>query len=56
MYKATQDFKSYKHGTFKKGEEVPFNKQWLEAGLIEDKPDTPKKETKPKKQKAKETK
>lgn len=55
MYIAKKDFKAYKLGLVKKGSETPFNKSWLDAGLIEEvesKPE-PKKaiEVKPHKQK-----
>lgn len=36
MYKATQNFKSYKLGKVKKGQEVPFNQTWLDEGMIEE--------------------
>lgn len=39
MYQATRDFNSYHLGDIKKGQEVPLNKAWLEAGLIEIKPE-----------------
>jgi hypothetical protein len=59
MYIAKKDFKAYMLGKVKKGQEVGFNKSWLDAGLIEEaesKPEEKKNlETKPKKQK-KETK
>ncbi|MGB1321749.1 MAG: hypothetical protein ACPG5L_12535 [Vibrio gallaecicus] len=59
MYIATKNFKAYMVGEVKQGQEVPFNKAWLDAGLIkevESKPVQKKEiETKPKKQK-KETK
>ena len=59
MYIATQNFKAYMVGEVEKGQEVPFNKTWLDAGMIkevesevESKPE-PKKEieSKPHKQK-----
>ena len=55
MYIATQNFKAYMVGEVEKGQEVPFNKTWLDAGMIEEvesKPE-PKKEieSKPHKQK-----
>lgn len=58
MYIATKDFKSYKLGLKKKGEEVEFNQFWLDAGLIaEGKPEPKAKiETKPEPKKKKETK
>lgn len=56
MYKATQNFKSYKLGDIKQGQEVDHNQTWEDEGLIEleTKPQ-PKAEieTKPKKTKAK---
>lgn len=59
MYIATQNFKAYMVGEIEEGKEVPFNKTWLDAGMIkevESKPEQKKEiETKPKKQK-KETK
>ncbi|MGB1321438.1 MAG: hypothetical protein ACPG5L_10950 [Vibrio gallaecicus] len=59
MYIATQNFKAYMVGEVKEGQEVSFNKTWLDAGMIkevESKPVQKKEiETKPKKQK-KETK
>lgn len=60
MYIAKKDFKAYKLGDVKKGKEVPFNKSWIDAGLIEEvesKPEPDKKlETKPEKQKGKKVK
>jgi hypothetical protein len=55
MYIATQKFKAYMVGEVEKGQEVPFNKTWLDAGMIEEvesKPE-PKQEieSKPHKQK-----
>lgn len=48
MYVAAKNFKSYKLGEFKKGQEVEYKKEWLDAGLIETKPEpVEKKETKP---------
>jgi len=49
MYTATKDFKAYAVGDVKKGQEVPFNKCWLDAGMIvESKPEQKKEiETKP---------
>jgi hypothetical protein len=57
MYIATQDFNAYVLGDVKKDQETPFNKTWLDAGLIKEvefKPE-PKKaiETKPLKQQRK---
>lgn len=60
MYIAKTDFKAYKLGEVKKGQEVPFNKSWLDAGMIEEseaKPEPEKKlETKPEKRKGKKAK
>ena len=54
MYIATQDFKSYFLGEIKKGQEVEHKKAWLDAGLIETKPEPKAKiETKPENRKAK---
>ena len=55
MHIAKKNFKAYYLGDIKEGQEVPFNKTWFDAGLIEEvesKPE-PKKEleTKPHKQK-----
>lgn len=57
MYIATQDFKSYKLGEIKKGQVVEHKQAWLDAGLIETKPE-PKAaiETKPFSSKKKSTK
>ena len=35
MFKATQDINSPVYGKIKKGQEVPFNQTWADAGLIE---------------------
>lgn len=57
MYTATQDFKSLKHGLVKKGDEVEANQTWIDAGLIEIKPEPKAKiETKPQPKKKKATK
>lgn len=61
MYIATQDFKPYRQGPKKKGDQVEFNPVFLEAGLIEEvdetKPHQSKDiETKPEPKKAKQTK
>lgn len=57
MYIATQKFKSPSLGTIEKGQEVEHNKTWLDAGLIEAKPEPKaKKETKPEPTKKKSTK
>ena len=57
MYIAKQNFKSYKLGVIKKGQEVEHKKAWLDAGLIEIKPEPKAKiETKPEPKKAKKTK
>ena len=53
MYIATQNFKAYMVGEVEKGQEVPFNKTWLDAGMIEESKPEPEKEieSKPHKQK-----
>lgn len=57
MYVATKAFKSpHLRKTFKKGDEVPYNKAWLDGGLIEEGKPAPKKETKPEPAKKKATK
>lgn len=57
MYVATQKFKSPSLGTIEKGQEVEHNKTWLDAGLIETKPEPKAKiETKPQPAKKKSTK
>ena len=57
MYVATKEFKSYNLGVIKKGQEVEHKKAWLDAGLIEIKPEPKAKiETKPEPKKAKKTK
>jgi len=38
MYIAKKDFTAYTVGDVKSGEPVEFNKTWLDAGLIEEKP------------------
>jgi len=55
MFVARKDFKSYKHGSFKKGDEAPHKSAWIEAGLIEEatKKPSPKMETKPEPKKKK---
>ena len=54
MYIATQNFKSYFLGEIKKGQVVEHKKAWLDAGLIETKPEPQAKiETKPENRKAK---
>ena len=54
MYIATKDFKSYVLGEIKKGQEVEHKEAWVEAGLIEIKPEPKTKlETKPETIKAK---
>ena len=54
MYIATQKFKSYTLGEIEKGQEVEHNQTWLDAGLIETKPEPKAKiETKPENRKAK---
>ena len=54
MYIATQNFKSYFLGEIKKGQVVEHKKAWLDAGLIETKPEPKAKiETKPENRKAK---
>jgi hypothetical protein len=57
MYISAKDFTAYTLGKIKKGQELPFNKVWLDAGLIveaETKPEAkPELETKPQKQKKK---
>ena len=48
MYTAKKDFNSYHVGSVKAGDKVKFNKTWLDAGLIEEKPAIePVLETKP---------
>lgn len=48
MYIAKQDFKTYSNGPIKKGDAVEGKKAWLDAGLIETKPEPKAKtETKP---------
>ena len=48
MYTAAKDFNSYHLGDVKAGDKVEFNKAWLDAGLIEEKPAIePVLETKP---------
>lgn len=48
MYIAKQDFKTYSYGLIKKGDAVEVKKAWLDAGLIETKPQPKAKiETKP---------
>lgn len=56
MYTAKKDFKSYQLGDVKKGQEVPKNQAWLDEGLIEEKPEKKKTETKPEPKKKKATK
>ena len=38
MYIAAKDFSAYTVGDVKAGDKVEFNKTWLDAGLIEEKP------------------
>ena len=57
MYIAKENFNSYMLGKIKKGDELAFNKTWLEAGMIEKKPEQSDiLETKPEPKKAKKTK
>ena len=58
MYVAKKEFKAYKYGAFKKGDETPYKEAWAEAGLIEEGKPEPKKEleTKPEPKKKKATK
>lgn len=56
MYIAKKEFKSYAQGPKKKGDEVEFKQVWLDAGLIEEKPEKQKVETKPEPKKKKATK
>lgn len=57
-YVAKKDFRAYKYGEFKKGQEVPYKKAWVEAGLIEERSTKPEpkkeleKKPEPKKKKA----
>jgi len=54
MYIATKEFKTYHLGVIKKGQEVEHKKSWIDAGLIEIKPEPQAKiETKPEPKKAK---
>lgn len=56
MFVAKKDFKTYSKGLVKKGQECEGKQAWIDAGLVEEKPEKAEKETKPEPKKKKSTK